>query len=164
MQLWKPIPWNKQFWIKIAFLTPLMFPFHQLFLWLLISLIQTGRCYIALYYNYHRSILIFICFFFRISGDYLSLCHSGCSMLKCKLLTAQKMKFSIADLVTFTEEILNGKFHFLCNGNKLFLDTSNYNNYEKSKYHVSKVTLRLVFVPRYVMFLIYLLFIYGPRY
>ena len=48
--------------------------------------------------------------------------------------TAQKMKFSIndvfskwpnpletADLVTFTEEILNGKLHFLCsvrrNGN-----------------------------------------------
>ena len=41
-------------------------------------------------------------------------------------LTAQKMKFSIkdffrkwdqdgtADLVTFTEEILNGKLHFLC--------------------------------------------------
>ena len=102
--------------------------------------------------------------FFRTSGDYLSLYHRGCSMLKCKLLTAQKMKFSIGDLVTFTEEILNGKFHFLCNGNKIFLDTSNYNNYEKSKYNVSKVTLRLVFVPRYVMFLIYLLFIYGPRY
>ena len=28
--------------------------------------------------------------------------------------TAQKMKFSIKDLVTFTEEILNGKLHFLC--------------------------------------------------
>ena len=31
--------------------------------------------------------------------------------------TAQKMKFSIkypADLVTFTEEILNGKLHLLC--------------------------------------------------
>ena len=31
--------------------------------------------------------------------------------------TVQKMKFSIketADLVTFTEEILNGKLHFLC--------------------------------------------------
>ena len=37
---------------------------------------------------------------------------------KC-LITAQKMKFSIkfsADLITFTEEILNGKLHFLCNG------------------------------------------------
>ena len=36
---------------------------------------------------------------------------------KCKIGTAQKMKFSIkdfADLVTFTEEILNGKLHFLC--------------------------------------------------
>ena len=42
-----------------------------------------------------------------------------------KAFTAQKMKFSIknffskfdqfpADLVTFTEEILNRKFHFLC--------------------------------------------------
>ena len=37
-----------------------------------------------------------------------------------ELVTAQKIKFSIkdfvetADLVTFTEEILNGKLHFLC--------------------------------------------------
>ena len=31
------------------------------------------------------------------------------------LLTAQKMKFSITDFfVAFTEEILNGKLHFLC--------------------------------------------------
>ena len=29
--------------------------------------------------------------------------------------TTQKMKFSMKDLVTFTEEIVNGKFHFLCN-------------------------------------------------
>ena len=29
--------------------------------------------------------------------------------------TAQKMKFSMKGLVTFTEEIGNGKFHFLCN-------------------------------------------------
>ena len=28
--------------------------------------------------------------------------------------TAQKMKFSIKDLVTLTEEILNGKLHFFC--------------------------------------------------
>ena len=28
-----------------------------------------------------------------------------------------KMKFSNKDLVTFTEEILNGKLHFLCSGN-----------------------------------------------
>ena len=35
---------------------------------------------------------------------------------KCKA-TAQKIKFSIkfpADLVAFTEEILNAKLHFLC--------------------------------------------------
>ena len=30
-------------------------------------------------------------------------------------ITAQKMKFSIKDLVIFTEEILNGKLYFLCN-------------------------------------------------
>ena len=28
------------------------------------------------------------------------------------------MKFSIKDLVTFTEEILNGKLHFLCSASK----------------------------------------------
>ena len=40
-----------------------------------------------------------------------------------KRITAQKMKFSLsifkqetADLVTFTEEIYNGKLHFLCSG------------------------------------------------
>ena len=30
------------------------------------------------------------------------------------IITAQKMKLSIKDLVTFTEEILNRKFYFLC--------------------------------------------------
>ena len=30
--------------------------------------------------------------------------------------TAQKMETETADLVTFTEEILNGKLHFLCSG------------------------------------------------
>ena len=37
--------------------------------------------------------------------------------MRITTFTAQKMKFSIeetADLVTFTEEILNGKLHFLC--------------------------------------------------
>ena len=29
-------------------------------------------------------------------------------------LTEMKLKFSFKDLVTFTEEILNGKLHFLC--------------------------------------------------
>ena len=34
------------------------------------------------------------------------------------LYTTQKMISQIpADLVTFTEEILNGKLHFLCSGN-----------------------------------------------
>ena len=33
--------------------------------------------------------------------------------------TAQKMKFSIKELVTFTEEILNGKLHFLSNADNL---------------------------------------------
>ena len=36
------------------------------------------------------------------------------SWLQLALLTAQEMKFSIKDLVTFTGEILNKKFHFLC--------------------------------------------------
>ena len=31
-----------------------------------------------------------------------------------RVVTAQKMKFSIKDLVLFTGEILNGKLHFLC--------------------------------------------------
>ena len=52
-----------------------------------------------------------------------------------QLCTAQKVKCSIegffskcdqirkfpADMVTFTEEILNGKFHFLCSGGMLLL-------------------------------------------
>ena len=51
--------------------------------------------------------------------------------LKSKRNTAQKMKFSIndffskcdqigrkLDLLTFTEEILNGKLHFLCSENQ----------------------------------------------
>ena len=29
-------------------------------------------------------------------------------------VTAEKMKFSIRDFFTFSEEILNGKLHFLC--------------------------------------------------
>ena len=33
--------------------------------------------------------------------------------------TAQKMKFSIQELVTFAEEILNGKLHFLSNADYL---------------------------------------------
>ena len=47
------------------------------------------------------------------------LCHEifigNLQHLKIKCYTAQKMKFSIKDLVTFNEEILNGKLHFLCN-------------------------------------------------
>ena len=35
--------------------------------------------------------------------------------------TAQNAKFSTADLVTFTEEILNGKLHFLCSGMAVIL-------------------------------------------
>ena len=32
--------------------------------------------------------------------------------------TAQKTKFSVKDFVTFTEEIRNGKLHFLCSVGK----------------------------------------------
>ena len=38
--------------------------------------------------------------------------------------TAQKLKFSIKDLVTLTEEILNGKLHFLCSD--IFVDIQSY--------------------------------------
>ena len=37
------------------------------------------------------------------------------------LNTAQKMKFSMKDF-TFTEEILNGKLHFLCSEIRLILE------------------------------------------
>ena len=37
----------------------------------------------------------------------------GCVGTRTKY-SAQKMKFSIKDFFTFTEEILNGKLHFLC--------------------------------------------------
>ena len=51
--------------------------------------------------------------------------------------TAQKMKFTIegffskcdqihrANLVTFTEEILNGKFHFLCSESTKLITSKN---------------------------------------
>ena len=42
----------------------------------------------------------------------------GVSDASLELNTAQIMKFSIKDLVTFTEEILNGKLHFLCSERK----------------------------------------------
>ena len=49
----------------------------------------------------------------------ISINHVKISILKA--ITARKMKFplrissvNVADLVTFTEEILNGKLHFLC--------------------------------------------------
>ena len=32
------------------------------------------------------------------------------------MYTAQKMKFLVSKMVTFTQEILNGKLHFLCSG------------------------------------------------
>ena len=46
--------------------------------------------------------------------------HSRCEKIPAavfsarKQCTAQKMKFSVKDLATFTEEILNGILHFLC--------------------------------------------------
>ena len=36
------------------------------------------------------------------------------SLVSFPAITAQKIKFSYKDLVTFTEEMLNGKLHFLC--------------------------------------------------
>ena len=40
-------------------------------------------------------------------------CHSYSLIFIISNVTAQEIKFSIKDLVTFTEEILNGKLHFL---------------------------------------------------
>ena len=37
--------------------------------------------------------------------------------VRVNINTAQKMKLSIKDLLTFTEEIFNGKLHFLCSVN-----------------------------------------------
>ena len=44
------------------------------------------------------------------SRTYLKICKIIIRLLSLH----KKMKFSIKDLVTFTEEILNGKLHFLC--------------------------------------------------
>ena len=46
--------------------------------------------------------------------------------------SAQKMKFSIKDLVTFTEEILNGKLHFLYRGNIAIYKKKSYQKIQKS--------------------------------
>ena len=66
--------------------------------------------------------------------------YFGC-ILVAEFDTAQKMKFSLrissvnvtksttADLVTFTEEILNVKLHFLCSGRRLRVKKSR--NYKK---------------------------------
>ena len=49
--------------------------------------------------------------------------------LEWEICTAQNMKFSIkdffskCDLVTFTEEILNGELHFLCNDYLILSET-----------------------------------------
>ena len=40
-------------------------------------------------------------------------------------ISAQKMKFSIKDLVTFTGEILNRKLYFLCSDSTLVLTLVN---------------------------------------
>ena len=47
---------------------------------------------------------------------YLIACNSICTGVQYfhKKVTPQKRKFSIKNLVTFTEEILNEKFYFLC--------------------------------------------------
>ena len=38
-------------------------------------------------------------------------CKGSVNQCVCIIDTAQKMKFSITDLITFTEEILNGKLN-----------------------------------------------------
>ena len=39
------------------------------------------------------------------------------------IITAQEMKFSVKDLVTFTDEIRNGKLYFLCRVNCAWYQT-----------------------------------------
>ena len=62
---------------------------------------------------------------FAWSGSYGQIKDS----LEWKICTAQNMKFSIkdffskCDLVTFTEEILNGELHFLCNDYLILSET-----------------------------------------
>ena len=52
--------------------------------------------------------------FARVVSTKLSNMINVANAAKFLTCTAQKIKFSIKDLVTFTEEILNGKLHFLC--------------------------------------------------
>ena len=58
--------------------------------------------------------------------------------MQCDRKTAQKMRFSIKDLVTFTEGILNGKIHFLCSEKRILLLVISFG--EKSQ----KVVKRLI--------------------
>ena len=53
-------------------------------------------------------------------------------MVHCKKKKKKKKKKETADLVTFTEEILNGKLHFLCSGLK-FIRVQNLKETIKNK-------------------------------
>ena len=57
---------------------------------------------------------LFFCDFCEILKNIFSNKPPPVAASDLKTYTVQKMKFSIEDLVTFTEEILNGKLHFLC--------------------------------------------------
>ena len=79
------------------------------------------RCFPVNFVNFFRTP-----FFQSASGG--RFCLSQCDMRCCKDVavrcTTQKMKFSVkyffSNLVTFTEEILNGTLHFLCSDESSF--------------------------------------------
>ena len=54
----------------------------------------------------------FLLLFLQIIVQSIILRKTG--LLLIKIISAQKLKFSIEDLVTFTEEVINGKLQFLC--------------------------------------------------
>ena len=79
----------------------------------------------ALYVGKCQSTVRFSCFCCLFSGQFE--CPYSRISVVCCVFTAQKMKFSVkdfftkcdqifrnGDLIIFTEEILNGKLHFLC--------------------------------------------------
>ena len=58
------------------------------------------------------------------------------------------MKFSIKDFFSFTEEILNGKFHFLCSDDGVFLQKRLTNNYRygtliRTLYYIFRILVPL---------------------
>ena len=62
-----------------------------------------------------------------LSNHQITYCTRKIVRIKRGTHTARKMKFSIKDLVTFTEEILSRKLHLLCSGTST-LDVIHYSH------------------------------------